>query len=79
MKRTRRVKGKLPLQRAIDLMRLGSQLVLMHSIRAGLEYFVVPGGAVTPEVAEQIKQHPLISAGGDGLWKDHSQTWSLGQ
>jgi hypothetical protein len=79
MKRSYRAKGKLPLRRAIDLMRLGSQLVLMHSIRTGFEYFVVPGGAVTPEVAEQIKQHPLVSAGGDGLWRDHSQTWRLGQ
>jgi hypothetical protein len=71
-------KPKMTAQKTIDLMRLGSQLVLMHSVRVGLEYFVIPGGKVAPEVAEQIKQHPLVIAGGDGLWRDHSQTWRLG-
>jgi hypothetical protein len=70
-------KSTLRLQRAIDLMRLGSQLVLMHSIRTGLQHFVIPGGAVAPDVAEQIKQHPLVTPGGDGLWKGHSQTWKF--
>jgi hypothetical protein len=72
------MRHKLTLHDALELMRSGSQLVLSHS-RTGAEHWVVPGGAVSPAVAELIKQDPLVHAGRDGLleMENHSQTWRL--
>jgi hypothetical protein len=63
-------------QRTVDLMRAGARLCLMHA-NDGFIYYVVPGGPVTTETAEKIKQHPLVPAGRDGLFPGHHQTWAM--
>jgi hypothetical protein len=40
-------------------------------------FFVVPGGEVAPAIADQIKKHPLVRSGYDGLWPGHGQTWRM--
>jgi hypothetical protein len=62
--------------RAVDLMRAGARLCLMHN-NDGFIYYVVPGGPVTTETAEKIKQHPLVRAGRDGLLPGHDQTSAM--
>jgi hypothetical protein len=63
-------------ERAVDLMRIGARLCMMHTTD-GLAHFVVPGGQVTPATAEKIKQHPLVHSGNDGLFPGLDQTWTL--
>jgi hypothetical protein len=55
---------------------MGSRLVSMH-VRGGHEYFLVPGGKVTDEIASQIKVHPRVIAQKDGLFPGHDQTWVM--
>jgi hypothetical protein len=66
------------LNRAIDLMRLGSVLVRQHNGDGTSGHYLAPGGYVEPAIAEKLKSHPLISAGADGIWPGHDQTWKLG-
>jgi hypothetical protein len=69
----------IPFKRAIDMMRLGSRLLKMHthSSPEGFAHYVVPGGNVTLITADKIKNHPLVHAGMDGLFPGHSQTWKI--
>jgi hypothetical protein len=71
----------IALRRALDLMhRTGTRLVLMHTNTRsgnGVAYFIVPGGAVDRETAEKIKKHPAVTASGDALFPNMSQTWRL--
>ena len=62
--------------KAMDRMRTGSRLVHMHA-RGGRNWFVVPGGAVTDEVATKIRSHPSVVASEDGLFPGLSQTWRM--
>jgi hypothetical protein len=66
----------LKLGPALQRMRLGSRLLLMHT-REGQCWFVVPGGPVSDGVADQIKAHPLVSGQCDGLWPGHDQTYRM--
>jgi hypothetical protein len=36
-----------------------------------------PGGYIEPDVAEKIKNHPQVTAGQDGFWPSHPQTWRI--
>lgn len=55
--------------------RPGARLVHMDGRGGG--FFVVPGGEVAPAIADQIKKHPLVRSGYDGLWPGHGQTWRM--
>jgi hypothetical protein len=70
----------LNLNAALDLMRFdGARLIKMHTRASpnGVAHYVVPGGYVEPEVAEKIKEHPLVASSKDGLWPGHEQTWRM--
>jgi hypothetical protein len=41
------------------------------------QHFIVPGGLVDEQVAQKIKDHPLVRAGKDGLFPGHEQTWRI--
>ena len=66
----------LRVSRALDRMRTGSRLVHMHT-HGGRTWFVIPGGAVTDEVATKIRSHPSVVASEDGLFPGLSQTWRM--
>jgi hypothetical protein len=66
--------------RAMEMMRLPEhRLVKMSTSQSpdGVAHFVVPGGYVSPEVAQKIKNHPLVHPMQDGLFPGHSQTWRI--
>jgi hypothetical protein len=50
----------------------------MHSSKAtGYHWFVVPGGAVSDATAYEIRNHPQVVGGRDGLFPNHDQTWRM--
>ena len=64
--------------KAMDLMRRpNARLIKTHASNGGCAHYIAPGGYVEPEVAEQIKRHPLVTAGEDGMWPGLSQTWRI--
>jgi len=66
--------------RAMEMMRLpGHRLVKMSTNQSpnGIAHFIVPGGYVSPEIAEKIKNHPYVHPMQDGLFPGHSQTWRI--
>jgi hypothetical protein len=46
-------------------------------VGAGFRFFVVPGGPVTAETAQEIIAMPNVIPGNDGLFPNHDQTWSI--
>jgi hypothetical protein len=66
-------------QKAMELMRRpGRALIKTHTSNGGCAHYIAPGGGyVEPEVAEQIKNHPLVTASEDGMWPGLSQTWRI--
>jgi hypothetical protein len=65
-------------KKAIDQMRLpGTRLIKTYYGSGGCVHYVVPGGYIEPDVAEKIKNHPQVTAGQDGLWPSHPQTWRI--
>jgi len=66
-------------QKAMDLMRRpDARLIKTHTSTGGCAHYIAPGGGyVEPEVAEQIKNHPLVTASEDGMWPGLSQTWRI--
>lgn len=65
------------IKKAIDLMHTGSRLMQMNKSGDSPAWYLVPGGEVTLEMAEQIKAMPDVSASEDGLFPGHSQTWRI--
>jgi hypothetical protein len=67
--------------KAMDLMRgPDARLIKTHTSNGGCAHYIAPGGGyVEPEVAEQIKNHPLVTASEDGMWPGLSQTWRIAQ
>jgi hypothetical protein len=59
---------------AVDLMYRGSTLIKTHGY-TGTEYFIVPGGRVTPLIAEEIMNMANVRGGKDALWPGLDQTW----
>jgi hypothetical protein len=66
----------LKYDRALELMRRGDRLVMMHA-KTGFEYFLLKGGYVTHHTAKRLKEFPLIRGGKDGLFPNHEQTWRI--
>jgi hypothetical protein len=72
-------KSWIKYERAIDLMRGGGRLCKMHNGGGGFTHYLVPGGLVTTDTAEKIKQHPFVHPGQDGLFPGLDQTWAMHQ
>lgn len=53
--------------------------MLMHinDNGGGKAYFIVPGGAVTYEIAEKLIARPDVMACQDGLFPGCDQTWQI--
>ena len=65
-------------RRAMALLRVpGTRLIKTHGLYGGAHHVVPNGGHVEPHTAEQIKRHPQVQAGEDGLFPGHSQTWRI--
>jgi hypothetical protein len=66
-------------QKAMDFLRRpDARLIKTHTSNGGCAHYIAPGGGyVDPEVAEQIKNHPLVTASEDGMWPGLSQTWRI--
>ena len=62
---------------AIERMRAGARLINMHGSARDRHWFIIPGGPVTDETAEQIRQHPSIDGEKDGLFPGHDQTYRM--
>jgi len=65
----------LSLDKALDRMRRGSQLVLMHSDCA---YYVVPGRRVAHKDANKILARPDVFPFDGGPFPGHPQSWKMG-
>jgi hypothetical protein len=61
---------------ALDLMRTGAHLVELHS-KHSTEWWIVPGGYVSSDVADQIKRHPRVVGQHDALFPGLHQTWRM--
>jgi hypothetical protein len=63
---------------ALNLLRQPDHsLVLMHT-KVGQEFFVMPGGPVTKEVALKIIERVDVQPHDNGLLDGHPQSWKLG-
>ena len=62
---------------AVDRMRKGGILMQMHT-RIGLCWFIVPGGEVSPAVADKLLERSDVQPSEDGLFPGISQTFRLG-
>ena len=52
------------------------QMVMMHTTKGGCQHWITPDNIeVGADLAEQIKRHPQIRAGRDGLFPRMDQTW----
>jgi hypothetical protein len=67
----------LSAERAKERMRTGSRLVHMHGKPNGHHWFVVPGGPISEQTSIEIRNHPFVIGGKDGLFPDHDQTWRM--
>jgi hypothetical protein len=72
-------KGKLKLDRAIDLLHhKGSRLVKMHTARGGMEWFILPaGGIISTQDAATILARPDIRGQKDCLFPGLDQTYQM--
>ena len=61
---------------ALDLMREGSALMRMHTVK-GMRWFVVPGGQVTDAVVARILARPDVQPRDSGLVPGCEQTFQL--
>ena len=76
-RRAREMMKRLSETKALDRMRTGSRLTLMHTYGRGLEYYVVPGGHVNRRDAEKILERPDIIVFDDGLFPGSPQSWKI--
>jgi hypothetical protein len=68
----------LKLEQALQHMRTGACLVQMHGKQhEAHHWFVVPGGPVTDDVADEIREHSSVVGGKDGLFPRHDHTWRM--
>jgi hypothetical protein len=68
----------LSFKRAMARMQTGSRLVLMHGGKPNeRHWFVVPGGSISKQTSTEIRNHPSVIGGKDGLFSDHDQTWRM--
>ena len=71
----RRRSMSLSLDKALDLMRRGARLMMMHSDR---QYYVVPGGHLKPADAQTILNRPDVLVFDDAVFPGHPQSWKIG-
>jgi hypothetical protein len=68
--------NKLTLYNALDLLRRRDARMIQTNVRDRVEYWLTPSGIrVKDEIAAQIKAHPGIRAGKDGMFPGMDQTW----
>ena len=64
-------------KRALDAMHLpGKYLCLMHT-QQGMQWYIVPDGPITKELAQTIIKRPDVKPANDGLFQGVSQVWKL--
>jgi hypothetical protein len=63
---------------ALDLLRKPGHLLCLLHAKTGRDYFIVPGGPVTPTVAQKILERPDVQPHDSGLLEGHPQSWRLG-
>jgi hypothetical protein len=68
----------MKLGKAAELMRRDSRLLQMRDKRGVLAWFVVPGGKLEAEVAEELIKRSDVVPQRDGLFPGISQTWRMG-
>lgn len=68
----------MKLRKAIDLMHTGSRLMQMNKPGETPAWFLVPGGEISHDIAEELMAMPNVHAQEDGLFPGHSQTWRMG-
>lgn len=56
--------------------RTGTRLMQMHT-QTGDQWFLVPGGRVRPEFAEEFKSRPDVIEFDDGLFPGNPQSWRI--
>lgn len=59
-----------------NLMRAGARLMRMHTVN-GMKWYLVPGGEVSEEIANNLIKEPDIKPGNDGMFPGISQTWGI--
>lgn len=69
--------SNIKLNRAIDLLRLPDRRLIKQTHNGRTRHFIVPGGDVNDDVAQKIKEHPLVCGERDGLFPDMEQTWRI--
>jgi hypothetical protein len=67
----------MKLKDAFSRMRTGSMLVHQHDKCRKRTWYVIPGGPVTDEVADLIKNHPSVVGQKDGLFPGLDQTFRM--
>lgn len=58
------------------LRRPNARLVCMHA-NGSPEYYVIPGGYVSREIAKELIDRPDVYGSKDGLFPGHDQTWQF--
>ena len=67
----------LNMERALDVMRRGREMVRLHGQTEGCEYYIVDGGPVTSATAEAILCRPDVQPHSSGLFPGCDQSWRL--
>jgi hypothetical protein len=72
--------AKVTLHGALNfLRRLDARMIQTNINGERCEYWIVPGGVrIEPKVAAQIKVHPQVRSGKDGMFPGLDQTWRIG-
>ena len=65
------------LKKSFDLMHRKGTRLIKQVAHGETHWYVVPGGLVTEETAERIREHPLVYSGKDGLWPGMEQIWRM--
>jgi hypothetical protein len=58
---------------AVDLLRKLDTRMVKQNYGGRTQYFIIPGGPVDDQLAQRIKEHPLVRGGKDGLFQGHEQ------
>lgn len=67
----------MKLRKAIDLMHEGSILMQMNKSGDARAWYLVPGGEIADDTAQEIIKMKNVHSGNDGLFPGISQTWRM--
>lgn len=67
----------MKLKRAQDLMHEGAFLIQMNKSGDEKAWYLIPGGEIPNDVAEQLKAMANVVGSEDGLFPGISQTWKM--